>query len=134
MTHRTDNPDEKWCVTGQHFAPRSEFNNNRTSSDGLQKSCRECDKARNKTSWLSRRFSRTGWTEDEYTKALKEQGGGCAVCGSTNNGRALCADHDHKTGQIRRLLCDRCNQAIGLIDDDPNRAEGIANYLRGFRS
>ena len=33
----------------------------------------------------------------------------------------LSVDHCHETGKVRGLLCHRCNTAIGLLRDDPER-------------
>ena len=49
---------------------------------------------------------------DDYEALLAAQGGGCALCGNPPKTRRLDVDHDHRTGQIRGLLCSRCNQAI----------------------
>jgi hypothetical protein len=58
------------------------------------------------------------------------QGGLCAICQREEAvvGR-LVIDHDHATGRVRRLLCNRCNLALGLLDDDPTRLEAAAAYL-----
>ena len=48
----------------------------------------------------------------EYETLLEGQGGGCAICGATPKTRRLHVDHDHKTGQVRGLLCFRCNNAL----------------------
>ncbi len=40
-------------------------------------------------------------------------------------------DHDHESGNIRGLLCNSCNKAIGLLNDDPKlckRAQIWLNY------
>jgi len=70
-------------------------------------------------------------THEQYEAMLKEQGGACAICGQpqAQEGRMLCADHDHQTGQIRGLLCDVCNLGIGYFRDDPERCIQAARYL-----
>lgn len=69
----------------------------------------------------------------EHDDLLVAQGGGCAICGASVSpgGRALSVDHDHKTGRVRGILCAPCNQAIGLMRDDPRRLLSGAAYLRG---
>jgi hypothetical protein len=73
---------------------------------------------------------------DEYTEMLLAQKGVCAICGepetSVRNGKlkALAVDHDHATGAVRGLLCGKCNPMIGYAQDDPERLEAGAAYLR----
>lgn len=38
-------------------------------------------------------------------------------------------DHCHATGAVRGVLCSRCNTAIGLIDDRPEVAKAMCEYL-----
>lgn len=47
-----------------------------------------------------------------YDALLKWQGGGCAICGRPPKNRRLDMDHDHRTMQVRGLLCVRCNRAL----------------------
>lgn len=42
-------------------------------------------------------------------------------------------DHCHATGQIRGLLCNRCNMAIGLLDDDVSKLEAAVLYLKAWK-
>lgn len=67
-----------------------------------------------------------GLTPDDVEKMFLSQGGGCAIC---YEARPLCIDHNHKTGKVRALLCDRCNRGIGYFDDDPELIRGAAEYL-----
>ena len=53
-----------------------------------------------------------GVSTEDYERMLAAQGGGCAICGALPKTRRLHVDHDHKTGEIRGLLCYRCNKAL----------------------
>jgi hypothetical protein len=43
----------------------------------------------------------------------------------------LYVDHDHKTGRVRGLLCNACNTAIGLLEEDPVRMTSALTYVTG---
>jgi len=73
-----------------------------------------------------------GITSAEYEKLELDQGGTCAICNKPPNGRPLSVDHNHKTGEVRGLLCDLCNWAIGHLDEDPIRARSLADYLEKY--
>jgi hypothetical protein len=76
-----------------------------------------------------------GMTLEEYDELLLAQEGVCAVCRreetSLRRGvvKSLDVDHDHKTGEIRGLLCSACNTALGLLQDDPLRIRALSNYI-----
>ena len=74
-----------------------------------------------------------GISSKTYDALLRAQGGGCAICGARPNRKRLAVDHDHTTGKLRGLLCEGCNQALGLMADDPMRLQAAAAYL-GDRS
>ena len=86
-------------------------------------------------SLLKRKY---GITQEDYERILKEQNNGCAICKCPQNlktGKVIsfCIDHNHITGEIRGLLCDPCNIALGKLKlDNPNAKEildNIAKYL-----
>ena len=54
-----------------------------------------------------------GITKEEFNKMLEEHLNKCAICGIDMNNlkKSLCIDHDHDTGEIRGLLCVRCNSS-----------------------
>jgi len=56
----------------------------------------------------------------------------CAICKEpfTNPSSAF-VDHNHKTGNIRGLLCFKCNFAIGFLRDDPKLTAEVIEYLLG---
>lgn len=74
-----------------------------------------------------------GLEPDQYEALVVAQGGRCAVCGTDQPGGrskgSWHVDHEHSTGRVRGLLCTRCNQALGLFDDDAARLVAAAEYL-----
>jgi hypothetical protein len=76
---------------------------------------------------------RHGTTIIWYENKLKEQGGGCGICGTTKNGkRPLAIDHNHTTHSNRGILCYRCNQLVGHIENCPDLFDKIMEYLRKY--
>lgn len=75
-------------------------------------------------------------TVDDYLDLLAKQGGRCAICFSEHGDKdksRLFLDHDHKTGQVRGLLCNRCNSSLGYMNDSPWRLRRAADYLEKAR-
>lgn len=73
-------------------------------------------------------------TPEDYDRMLTEQGGVCAICGSSDPKVRLGAkffhvDHDRETGKVRGLLCGSCNPALGAFQDDPVILQSAINYL-----
>lgn len=69
----------------------------------------------------------------EYKEMLTSQNGGCAICNAPEpEKRRLNIDHDHITGEVRGLLCWRCNVTLGKVDDNPELLHKMANYLEDF--
>ena len=69
-----------------------------------------------------------GLSLPEYEALIEYQAGLCAICRTPEDG-GLHIDHDHNTGSIRGLLCGRCNKALGLLDDDPQKFRAAELYL-----
>jgi hypothetical protein len=71
-----------------------------------------------------------GLTPGEYDEMFAAQDGRCAVCRSLPTpGISLHVDHDHDTGEIRGLLCVRCNNGIGLFRESPDVLHRAADYV-----
>ena len=52
-----------------------------------------------------------------YEELLKYQEHKCAICGVDDSFNRLVMDHDHKTGEVRGLLCHGCNRiAVGQYE------------------
>lgn len=67
---------------------------------------------------------------EEYDVLLNQQGGVCAICLTPEVGRALAVDHDHRTGNVRGLLCFKCNRGLGQLGDSVEALERALLYLR----
>jgi hypothetical protein len=39
-------------------------------------------------------------------------------------------DHNHKTGQIRDLLCIRCNTTLGMLEEDEDLIFSMLEYIK----
>ena len=76
------------------------------------------------------RFRRFGLNLDDYNTMLTSQGGVCKICRSYPN-PVLCVDHSHSTGEVRGLLCHKCNTALGLLADSPVLLLRAIQYLKG---
>jgi len=72
---------------------------------------------------------------EDYVSISKSQNDKCLICGqpetATYRGetKILCVDHCHTTGKVRGLLCNRCNKAIGLMEDSKELLQNAVNYL-----
>lgn len=71
-----------------------------------------------------------GITLSDYMQMWTQQLGLCAICEVSLETRPPHVDHDHATGAVRAILCQHCNQAIGMIFESPTLAERLAVYLR----
>lgn len=40
-------------------------------------------------------------------------------------------DHDHKTGEVRGIICNRCNMGIGHLGDNPEIVKKALKWLGG---
>jgi len=76
----------------------------------------------------ARRWLKYGLAAQDYERILIEQNGVCAICKQKAQ-RWLCVDHCHATQKVRGLLCDKCNTALGLLDDDSDRMRDAGAYV-----
>ena len=77
---------------------------------------------------------------EEYNTLLEKQNNCCAICESTDpkgrkSGRGggvdvFYVDHDHKTGNVRGLLCNICNRTMGYVGENSNVLEEMIKYLQ----
>lgn len=65
-------------------------------------------------------------TSEHYEKLLHHQDRKCAIC---KQGKRLFVDHNHQTGIVRGLLCNACNLAIGILQENVKFLASAIDYL-----
>lgn len=90
------------------------------------------EKKRRKEAAHEKRVQDTyGLRPGEYAKLYEHQTGVCAICKrATGATRKLSVDHDHRTGEVRGLLCRPCNDLLGHARDSEFFFYRAANYLK----
>jgi hypothetical protein len=73
-----------------------------------------------------------GLSFEEYCDMQDKQMGVCAICGECPDVH-LAVDHCHVTGDVRGLLCRRCNTGIGVFGDSIELLEEAIDYLHRTR-
>lgn len=75
--------------------------------------------------------ARYGLSVEDYWRISEQQGGRCGICLSESPpGTRLRIDHDHQTGAVRGLLCNKCNTGLGLFGDRLEKLLAAVEYLR----
>lgn len=91
---------------------------------------REYLKPIQRRSHLKKRY---GITDADYHAMLAAQGGGCAICKTTEPGNGKSGwfdvDHCHTTGKVRGLLCRNCNVTAGVVEKKADLIKKIHDYL-----
>ena len=84
-----------------------------------------------------------GLTLEQYEAMVEYQDHKCKICGipetensldKNGNPKRLSIDHDHETGQIRGLLCNPCNTALGSFRDNVESLQRAILYLEGSKN
>ncbi|MGY2129831.1 endonuclease VII domain-containing protein [Blastococcus sp. SYSU DS0617] len=96
--------------------------NSRTPS-GFGSRCKACAKSSSSESYFYRRY---GLTKAQVGEIRQAQGDRCAICGEPGPQHL---DHDHRLGGTRQLLCQLCNQGLGMFRDDPFLLQMAVFYL-----
>lgn len=138
----------KLCPKCRLWLQASLFSPNKNSKGGLASWCKACCAKRAKETVTPEKQRdrdlrhKYGITKKQYDQMIETQRGLCAICGKpetridshTRRPMSLRVDHDHKTGQVRELLCDGCNIILGMADDDFNRLRAIADYAERHKT
>ena len=78
-----------------------------------------------------------GISLSQYTEMYNKQHGSCNICltplayqnieGSGH--KTANVDHNHTTGKVRGLLCNKCNRGLGYLQDNATLLRRAAEYL-----
>jgi hypothetical protein len=111
------NPDQikenhKRGAEGRSFEEQAcEICNGKYSpSSGSQRYCKTCIP----NLGARKRYESYKITAPEWDRLLAKQGGICKLCPEP----ATVVDHNHKTGELRGLLCTPCNTALNRMEID----------------
>ena len=130
-----DNPYARVCAACGVERPVGRFK----GADTTCRDCRAAEARRRRSQPSARRAARDaryrrlyGITLADYLKMGRRQRWLCAVCNRPPypEGSRLVPDHNHATGEVRGLLCQPCNAALGLMGEKADRLEAAARYLR----
>jgi len=66
-----------------------------------------------------------------YHDYIKLQQYRCAICGLHQDAseKRFCIDHDHYSGEVRGVLCFKCNWGLGMFHDSADLLMQAAKYL-----
>lgn len=75
---------------------------------------------------------RYGITEEEYQNLLQTQQHCCKICNQHESTfeKPLFVDHCHSTGEVRGLLCSKCNTILGYAEDNIEVFKKAIQYLQ----
>jgi hypothetical protein len=86
---------------------------------------------------LNRTNKRYGITMIERDKMIVNQNNKCLICGvdfSSIPQNHICIDHNHITGKVRGILCNKCNSGLGMFRDNPGYILKAVEYIKSSES
>lgn len=98
---------KKRCTKCKKFKKASAFHR---KGERLRNRCIKCTRK-------ARILKDYGLTWKQYKSLVAD---GCMICGTHTR---LCVDHDHKTGEVRGILCTPCNRRVGTYELFKDRIE-----------
>ena len=121
------------CNKCETLQPMSNFGND-SGGKKLRSACKDCDR---KASMQCKELLRItpppssehicpgcNRNEKQVRAALKYRG--------RKIRRVWSLDHDHKTGKFRGWICNKCNLALGNMNDDLEYARRLVKYLENY--
>jgi len=135
----------KKCSKCKNNKPLKDFSKNKNSKDGYHHYCKKCKnddgreryktdvkyRERIRNSALKRKYN---ISYDEFLIKFNSQNGKCGICEKELflDKQNTCVDHNHVTGEVRDVLCSRCNNLVGLSDENVNLLKKVILYIETY--
>ena len=86
--------------------------------------------------WSRHIAKKFGISEFQYNEMQIAQKNCCQICSinQKDSKRRFAIDHNHSTGKIRGLLCQTCNQAIGMLKENKDILYSAIKYLEKYEN
>jgi len=69
----------------------------------------------------------------DFVSMVDNQKGCCDICNESlilpDQDRNLHVDHNHNTGEVRSLLCNKCNTSLGLLRENKEILNSMIRYI-----
>lgn len=120
------------CSKCKQNLPVTAYCKNKSQKTGYNYACKQCMRPYTRKHNLPKKY---GITEEQYVSKFQAQAGKCACCkvdisnSDASHTSRPHLDHNHQTGQVRDILCGRCNLAAGNVLDSSERAKMLFEYL-----
>jgi hypothetical protein len=119
--------DSKTCPICNIIKPLSEFFSYKIGSH--HSCCKNCSKSKSHIYHKNTyRYAKYGITKEQFDELFKNQEGKCPIC-KTELKKEIHIDHDHLTGQVRGVLCGKCNKGLGQFNDNIESLTNAIKYL-----
>jgi hypothetical protein len=114
------------AIEEYHFSPKK-----------MSSYCKECHREVTKDNYQKTKLTQKsqelmrlcGITLEQRDAAFVAQGEKCDICGVFGAEVVWHTDHDHKTKKFRGVLCNFCNNMLGMAKDNPETLRRGIEYL-----
>lgn len=126
----------KQCITCNQVKSLIDFDQDKSCRFGTKTACKDCRK--NTIRLLTRKaYLKFNYklSIEEYDVLLNVQGNACAICKINLMDldiKEVNVDHCHATGNIRGILCRKCNLGLGNFKDNIQSLENAINYIKQY--
>lgn len=129
----------KICRVCKEILSATDFYKHKNTKDKLKHECKSCFNKLTASYYFKNKDARVeqrkdyhyrknyGLTKLEVEELKRKQNYRCAIC---NDAVDLVVDHNHESGKVRSLLCNKCNQGLGSFKDNSKLLDEASKYLR----